>query len=287
MMRPLEVLPAGGGGGGTPDCANVQVNTGPGKIIVNGLAGAPVTQLQIFNAAWQPFFSCFNDCGATKTVTAAPGTYYVKVKYFTATYQPICEVNVTVNVPLLLIGTQDEAFQLYVNKELEHTEVNWVHNAGYLVSQYELERSLDGTHFEPLVAELSKGGHSPELYNSYDLYPAIGDNYYRVKATLLDGTVGYSEARMVHFDDLMDFSLFPNPANGFVNTNLETIIGTENVTITIFNNLGLEMKRFQLDEVYSKYYQMDLRDLHEGHYIVWLNVPGKRPIAKTLMVGKI
>ncbi len=286
MMRPLEVLPAGGGGG-TPNCANVQVTTGPGKIIVNGLAGAPVTQLQIFNAAWQPFFSCFNDCGATKTVNAAPGTYYVKVKYYTATYQPICEVNFTVNVSQLLIGAQDEAFQLYANKQLEHTEVNWVHNAGYLVSQYELERSLDGTHFEPLVAELSKGGHSAELYNSFDFYPVIGDNYYRVKATLLDGTVAYSEARMVHFDDLMDFSLFPNPANGFVNVNLESVLGKEGVNIQLFNNLGLKVKQFDLDEVTSRYFQMDIRDIQEGHYIVWLNVPGKRAIARTLVVGRL
>jgi hypothetical protein len=32
---------------------------------------------------------------------------------------------------------------------------------------------------------------------------------------------------------------------------------------------------------------MDIRDMHEGHYTVWLNVPGKRPIAKKLIVGKL
>ena len=108
-----------------------------------------------------------------------------------------------------------------------------------------------------------------------------------MRATLLDGTVGYSEAKMVHFDDVEDFTLFPNPANGFVNVNLETVIGKEDVTIQMFNNLGLKVKQFDLGEVSSRYYQMDIREVPEGHYIVWLNVPGKRAIAKTMVIGKI
>ncbi|MCF8243583.1 MAG: multicopper oxidase domain-containing protein [Saprospiraceae bacterium] len=286
MMRPFEVMPAGGGGG-TPNCGNVAISTGAGTINVSGLDGAPVTQLQIFTSSWQPYFSCFAGCGASKSVNASPGTYYVKVKYFSATYQQLCEVNQTVTVSQWLAGTADEVFQLYVNKQLEHTEVNWVHNVGYLVGQYELERSLDGSLFKPLASELSKGSHAPELYSNFDLEPAVGDNYYRVKATLLDGTVGYSEAKMVHFDDLTDYTLFPNPANDFVEINLEKVVGAENVNIQVFNNLGLLVKRYDLDEVSSKYYQMDIRELHEGHYIVWLNVPGKRSMAKQLMVGKL
>ena len=112
-------------------------------------------------------------------------------------------------------------------------------------------------------------------------------NYYRLKMVDIDGSVLYSKVELINFPILVDYTLFPNPANGFVKANLESVIGAEHVTITIFNNLGLEIKQFQLDEVWSKYYQMDIRDIHEGHYIVWLNVPGKRPIAKQLVVGKI
>ena len=32
---------------------------------------------------------------------------------------------------------------------------------------------------------------------------------------------------------------------------------------------------------------MDIRELKEGHYIIWVNVPGHKPIAKQLVVGKI
>jgi hypothetical protein len=59
------------------------------------------------------------------------------------------------------------------------------------------------------------------------------------------------------------------------------------VDIHIFNNKGIRMKTFQVDEIYGKYFQMDLRDLHEGHYIIWVNTPGKRPLAKTLVIGRV
>jgi Secretion system C-terminal sorting domain len=284
MMRPLEVLPANTGG--TPNCANVSVSTGPSKIIVNGLAGAPVSQLQVFNSAWQPFFSCYADCGASKTVTAPPGTYYVKVKYFSASYQLICEVNKTVTVSQFLTGMPGEVFELDASKNFDIAQVIWTHNVGHMVQRYELERSTDGTLFETIKTELPKGEYSTELYNCLDLAPAVGDNFYRVKALLTDGTYGYSTTKMVHFDDMLDFSLFPNPANSTVNINLESVMDAEDVSIQVFNTIGVLVKRFDFEKVETRYNNLDIRDLHEGHYIVWLNVPGKRAVARTLVVGK-
>ncbi len=289
MMRPFEVLPAGGGGGGTgtPNCANVSITAMPGMIHVMGLGGAPVTSLQVFTSSWQPQFSCFADCGATKMVPVAAGSYYVYVKYYDAAYQQICEVTQTVNVPAALTGVAGEVFNLYPNKYLEHAEISWIHNAGNLVSDYELERSLDGVNFESLGALASKGGSSAEFYSNYDFEPATGDNFYRVKLHLSNGTEAYSEVAMLHYDDLEDYTLFPNPANNFVNINLEKAVGAEDVNIQVFNNLGILLKRFDIDEVTSKFFQMDVRELHEGHYIVWVNVPGKRAIPKQLVIGKL
>jgi hypothetical protein len=104
---------------------------------------------------------------------------------------------------------------------------------------------------------------------------------------MLDGSVAYSDVKLIHFPDLPHLVLFPNPANNFVTANLEDLVGFEEVTITIYNGLGVAMKQFELDEVYSKYYQMDIRDLHEGHYIVWFEIPGRRSLAKQLVVGKL
>ncbi len=277
-----------GGGGGTPNCANVGVSTQPGKIIVSGLSGAPVTSVQIFSSSWQTEHNCFGNCTTpTATFTVPAGTHYVKVKYYSATYQFICEVNMTVNVPIALGSYQGETFQFEARKQEEHTELYWLHDGGYHIGQYILERSADGVDFQPLSDRASEGGNAQELYEDFDLEPLTGDNFYRLKLVDVDGSTYYSAVITINFPDVESYVLFPNPANGFVKANLETVIGVEDVTITIFNSFGMKMKRFHLDEVYSKYYQMDIRDLHEGHYIVWFNVPGKRPVAKLLMVGRI
>ncbi len=278
----------GGGGGGNPDCANVVISAGPGSISVAGLNGAPVTSVQIFSATWQPEHNCFANCqspAATFSVTA--GAHYVIVKYYTASYQLICEVNQTVNVVQALEADQSDKFQFEAIKHLEHVELIWLHNGDYKVDEYVLERSLDGTDFEEVYATASDKSVAADVYEGFDLEPQTGVNYYRVRMLNEDGTERLSEVKEVVYEDIIDFGLFPNPANGFTNLNLESVVGKHDVDIHIYNNMGLRMKQFHLDEVWSKYYQMDLRDLHEGHYTVWVNVPGKRPRAVTLVIGRL
>ncbi|MBK8564658.1 MAG: hypothetical protein IPN76_15320 [Saprospiraceae bacterium] len=184
-----------------------------------------------------------------------------------------------------LIG-QSQGFKFDVKKEMEHSSLFWSHDGGSLVNIYIVERSADGINFEALSEFNSRGGAANEFYEDFDIEPMVGDNYYRIAIHRLDGNIAYSNVKKVEFADLVDYQLFPNPANDFVSVNLASVIG-KSANIQLFNNLGVKVKGYQLDEVWSKYYQMDIRDLREGHYIVWLNVPGKRPIAKKLIVGKL
>ena len=283
IMADLD--PNCGGGGGT-DCNNISISASPGSISISGLDGAPITSLQVFSSDWaQVFFTCYGDCNATETVNLTAGSYIVLAKYYNASWMPQCEVSQTVNVVNALAANGQ--FNFEVAKEDEHAEIIWVHNKGEQVENYVVEHSLDGRVFEAIADHLSKGGTQAELYHAYDFAPAKGDNYYRIKMNLTDGTVDYSAVRKIQYADLIDFVLFPNPANDFVKVNLEEVLGSEDVSISIYNNLGVAVKVFELEEVYSKYYQMDIRSLHEGHYIVWLKVPGRKPLAKQLMVGKI
>lgn len=275
----------GGNTGGTGNCNNITITPGVGKITVSGLNGTPITSLQVFNSTWtQTLFSCFGGCNATEVVNVGAGTYNVLAKYYNSSWTPICEKSMTVTVASALLGSE-ESFKFEAVKHPEHAELNWVHSRGDLVTDYILEKSVDGNHFEPIADQVSEGTKRPEFYQGYDLEPALGDNFYRVRMELKDGEVAYSEVKTINFPDLVDFVLFPNPASDFVKVNLETEVG-EPVTITIYNNLGVLIKTFRVDEVYGKYYQMDIQELREGHYIVWINREGKRPVAKTLMVGK-
>ena len=280
----------GGGGTTDPDCGDVTVSANNGNIIVTALDGAPITSVQVFTSSWANHFSCFADCGSpTQEIPASDGTYYVYVKYYTAAYSLICTVEKTINVVngqalIGISGTNDLTFQ--VNQWEEHAELIWSHNKGNFVESYIVERSADGDNFEDISANASKGTTVSEVYQDYDAAPLKGDNYYRIRMKNRDGSVTYSNSQLVHFLDLVDFSLFPNPANRFVKVNLEEVMGQE-VDIVIYNNLGQQLKAIHLDKVYSKYHEMDLQDLKEGYYTVWLNVPGRRAVAKKLVIGRL
>lgn len=275
------------GGGDVPDCSNITISTGNGAIIVGGTDKAPITAIQVFNSSWVGVFTCNDNCEEpTATIPVAAGTYFVKVNYFTDKYKLVCEENRMVTVVNALEGSLGESFQFAAIKHEEHTELIWSHNGGDQVVEYVLEKSVNGVDFEPILIQGNEGGNRSVRHEGYDLEPASGDNFYRVKMVGVNGTALYSDVKVVNFPVLLDYALFPNPANGFVKVNLESFIGYEDVSITLFNSFGIEMKRIQIDEVFGKSYQIDIRDLHEGQYIVWVNVPDKRPVAKKLVVGR-
>ena len=160
-----------------------------------------------------------------------------------------------------------------------------MHNDGENVLEYIVERAVNGGVYEELNQQFSKGGNGSEVYFDFDISPVTGDNLYRIKLLYQDGTFGYSDPLLVNFTDLIDFSVFPNPASDFIKINLETLIGKE-ATLQIISGNGSIIKRIEIDEIYSKYFQVDLRELKEGHYVIWVAVPERKPVAKTFVVGK-
>ena len=87
-------------GGGEPDCDDITITTGDGTITIGGLDGAPITSVQIFTTDWsQTIINCFGDCDSPTTTVSVPADeYLVFVKYYTAGYVFICQVEETVTV---------------------------------------------------------------------------------------------------------------------------------------------------------------------------------------------
>ncbi|MBK8567868.1 MAG: T9SS type A sorting domain-containing protein [Saprospiraceae bacterium] len=274
------------GGGNTPNCSNIGIAASIGKITVTGLNGAPVSSVQIFNSSWQQLHNCFANCQSPSADFAVPaGSYYVYVKYYTASYTLVCEVNQTVNVAQNLASEQGERFQFDALKHLEHTEIIWLHAGDDNIVEYALERSADGIHFEQLLEQLPDSDAAADFYRNYDLEPLAGDNFYRLQLRYADGSIRYSEVKLVVFEAIIDFTVFPNPANQFAQIDLEPLIGRA-ANIQIFNSLGVQVENIRLDEVWNKYYQLDLRALHEGQYLICIHSEGKRSRPVKLVIGR-
>ncbi|HFA48832.1 MAG TPA: hypothetical protein ENJ95_07435, partial [Bacteroidetes bacterium] len=265
-------------------CSGLELQTGGSQLMISGFDPGYMEETQVFDNNWNSVFYCFDDCASPLDIPLAAGSYHVLVKYFNQNFSLKCERSETVHISSNLIGLNNR-FEFEVAKQLEFTEIYWVHKDGGNTDKYMLQKSLDNATYKTIYETPPTGDGGAELYQWFDLDPSYGDNYYRVAIGQNDGTVVYSEIKKVYFPKLRSFTIFPNPANDFAKIDLADYIG-EKVNIRINNNLGVEVQQIGVGNVSSKYYQMDLRLLPEGHYIVWVFVEGAKPVAKQLVLGQ-
>ncbi|MCP4125088.1 MAG: T9SS type A sorting domain-containing protein, partial [Bacteroidetes bacterium] len=113
---------------------------------------------------------------------------------------------------------------------LEWTTASEVNNRGFFV-----EHSTNGVDWIELGFVEGKGTTATRSdYNFTDHYPERGLNYYRLKQVDLDGTIDYSDIRVVEISrSISQLSVFPNPTNGALNFN-ESLSGN----LAVRNMLG-------------------------------------------------
>jgi hypothetical protein len=87
---------------------------------------------------------------------------------------------------------------MYANKGISLT---WQDKNQAGAASYEIEKSLDGTSFSSLGTVLNSvkpDGLSPSSFLYIDNHPAYGNNFYRIKATDLNGLIVYSAIIIVN-----------------------------------------------------------------------------------------
>ncbi len=98
--------------------------------------------------------------------------------------------------------------------------LNWEAANEQQTDRYEIEKSLSTTNFSFLVS-VSSRQLSQSAYTDFDLTPAMGWNYYRLKVIDKSGSFFYSPIRPVKFSKgLEEVKVFPNPATDIVNVQL-------------------------------------------------------------------
>src|SRR5207253_8320706 len=75
------------------------------------------------------------------------------------------------------------------------------------VHHYEVERSIDGSHFNFLASVQSIRTPNTTDYNVIDNHPFMGWNYYRLKIVADGNRIKYSETRKVYIGDKGIFTI--------------------------------------------------------------------------------
>lgn len=108
---------------------------------------------------------------------------------------------------------------------------------------FSVERSIDGTKFEPIsfIKSTAVNGNSQSAiqYNYVDISPAAGANYYRLKQIDVDGKFAFSNTIMLRSNrtNTEFVKIYPNP----VQDNLNVVLNSSSantVTITITDAVG-------------------------------------------------
>ncbi|MEP7141853.1 MAG: T9SS type A sorting domain-containing protein [Ferruginibacter sp.] len=171
-------------------------------------------------------------------------TYYFRVdaaNYVTG--RPLPSLTTAATLPVQLSGFS-------VKKEGKKVGLYWSTSSEQNNDRFEAERSNDGRTWSTIATVKGNGtSNAAHTYDSYDLKPVNGINYYRLKQYDLDGRYVLSATKSLKFDahSVAIISVLPNPVKGAVNfkldidaTNVSAIFSDGNgkvINKEIFKNL--------------------------------------------------
>ncbi len=175
----------------------------------------------------------------------------------------------------IIINNDNSDFAVSLDKE--QVQLTWITNTDHKSDRYIVERSTNGTDFEPLLEIMPETDEEQvSLYSNKDPLPNLGANFYRVRTAFADGTEAISEVRAVALQlDRSAVTLFPNPAYRNVSVYFEKMVGKA-ATVTIHNSFGYQVLESQHDSLPDEPWRLELGNLPEGMYWLWLKVDGLR-----------
>lgn len=151
------------------------------------------------------------------------------------------------------------------------------------ITGFTIEKSLDGQTFSLMQKVVVTPFDT--YYYGYDTQPTEGVNVYRLKMTLNNGDVAYSNIQTVAYQKLADFSVFPNPSNEEVYVDLKSF---ENKTIhlSISNLIGKTVFNQTIESANRAPHRLDISKLESGTYFIRVETKGKRTVVRKLEVLK-
>ena len=153
-------------------------------------------------------------------------------------------------------------------------------------SHFDIERSIDGSLFEPLIRVPGAGTTmQDQSYSALDEKPLPGVSYYRLKQTDLDGTYSYQGVVEIYLDESLEVKahvrVFPNPASTQLMISIQLNEGMP-AEMSLLNATGQKVlhKRLNLKQGVNQH-QLDVSAYPPGIYFAFV-----KPIGNYAGLGK-
>lgn len=211
--------------------------------------------------------SCINYASDNSTGTwtftglTVNNTYYIRTDGYAGdlcsyAFNPVSGV---VILPIELTDFEVETLTNGFNK------LTWKTYSEMNSSHFDVEKSYNGTDFHSIeTLQAAVNSSTIKSYLHLDKSESAQTTYYRLKMHDLNGNFRYSEIISVQNKNTEDISIYPNPsANGIFSLDLSAKSNLDE--LVVYSNLGIEVKRMNLDKTST---QLDLSDLKNGIYFV-------------------
>ena len=158
----------------------------------------------------------------------------------------------------------------------DNNDLRWTVEDEYSLSRYEVERSLDGNHFQKIGNVAARNVTAQTIYTYSDnIINIIAPSYYyRLKAVNLNGTYFYSDIVLIRSNKKSTFKVFGNPFTDHIlfQYNAGTA-GKMTVQLADINGRILRKEEQQVTTGYAYYTVNNLSTLSAGTYILelWIN----------------
>jgi hypothetical protein len=181
------------------------------------------------------------------------------------------------------------SFTGYNNGEIN--VLDWTTASEKNTLKFEVERRTSSSNGFVYIGEKPAAGFSTTTlnYTLNDLYPTIGDNYYRLKMIDIDGSVDYSPTILITNKDNIIYTdlitkIYPNPANQILFIDYQSA-NQSKIKLKVFDALGQEMLSNNLNTVKgNQQFKLDVSTLANGVYIINIQDENTGKISQTKFV---
>ena len=168
----------------------------------------------------------------------------------------------------------------------KNINVEWKVENEMNVKQYEVEKSIDGTHFTTMsIQAATANGGGSAVYVAKDEKPVEGYNYYRVKSVDINGKTEYTTVVKVLMGTIkQDINIFPNPiTDGMIHLQL-TNQPEGKYGIRLFNKLGQVIISRQVIHTEGSSTELIKWDYNLAHGFTTWRLPNRMERIKTINV---
>jgi hypothetical protein len=192
--------------------------------------------------------------------------------------------SVSCTTPVVASATA-ETFGFEARASEGRTKLQWITNTGYKNDYFELERLNANGSFDILSRQNAYATKDMQYYTFTDNNPLDGDNFYRINSISQNGPPQYSEVKKVIFSKNDGISIFPNPADEFINVDLRKYEG-KTVALSVYNSVGLLVKKQTIEKVSAAPQQIDIQGFGVGSYLLRVQSEGKREVTRLFHIVK-